>query len=97
MLPWEWDDQFKLRNTIYPAYLAAPLYLVKQAGLDFPWTVRVLPYLAQCPLVILNDYFVWKIGKKIIGADGSRIGMLLLLTNRCQNEYIIRCFTNGLE
>lgn len=40
---------------------------------------------------------MWKIGKKVIGVDGSRIAMLLLVTNRCQNEYIIRCFTNGLE
>lgn len=47
--------------------------------------------------MILNDYFVWKIGKKIIGVNGTRIAMLLLLINRCQNEYIIRCFTNGLE
>ena len=41
MLPWEWDDQFRLRNAIYPAYLAGPLYLLKMAGLDSPWIVRV--------------------------------------------------------
>jgi len=97
MLPWEWDDQFRLRNALYPAYLAGPLYVLKQLGLDTPWLVRVQPYLTHCPLVILNDYFIWKIGKRIIGIDGSRIAMLLIITNRCQNEYIIRCFTNGLE
>jgi GPI mannosyltransferase 3 len=96
-LPWEWDDNFRLRNALYPAYLAGPLYLLKLAGLDTPWVVRVQPYLTHCPLVILNDYFIWKVGKRVIGVDGSRIAMLLIATNRCQNEYIIRCFTNGLE
>jgi len=28
-LPWEWDDMYRLRNTLYPFYLAAPLYLLK--------------------------------------------------------------------
>jgi phosphatidylinositol glycan class B len=97
VLPWEWHDQYKLRNAVYPAYLAGPLYLLKHFGLDSPWLVRVQPYLTHCPLVILNDYFVWKIGKRLIGVDASRITVLLLLTNRCQNEYIIRCFTNSLE
>lgn len=47
--------------------------------------------------MILNDYFVWKVGKRLIGVDASRITMLLFLTNRCQSEHIVRCFTNGLE
>lgn len=77
--------------------MAAPLYLLKSAGLDYPWVVRVQPYLTHCPLVILNDYFIWKIGKRLIGTDGTRIAMLLLIANRFQNEHIVRCFTNGLE
>lgn len=97
LLPWEWDQQFQLRNAIYPAYLAAPLYLLKVTGLDSPWLVRVQPYLTHCPLVILNDYFIWRIGKRLIGTDSTRIAVLLLVFNRCQNEYIVRCFTNGLE
>ena len=24
-LPWEWDAKYKLRSTLYPAYLAVPL------------------------------------------------------------------------
>jgi hypothetical protein len=82
-LPWEWDYQFKLRNTIYPAYLAAPLYLLKQTGLDFPWLVRVQPYLTHFPLVILNDYFIWKVAKRVVGNDSARIAMLLVIANRC--------------
>jgi hypothetical protein len=40
---------------------------------------------------------VWKAGKRVVGVDGTRIAILLLVFNRCENEYIIRCFTNGLE
>jgi GPI mannosyltransferase 3 len=97
-LPWEWDDAFKLRNAIYPAYLAAPLYLLKCTGLDqWGWLVRLQPYLTHCPLVILNDLFIWRVGKRVVGVNGARIGMLLMIFSRAQNEYIIRCFTNGIE
>ena len=28
-LPWEWSTDYQLRNAVYPAYLAAPLYALK--------------------------------------------------------------------
>ena len=28
-LPWEWHEEYRLRNTVYPAYLALPLYFLK--------------------------------------------------------------------
>jgi hypothetical protein len=28
-LPWEWHTEYRLRNTLYPYYLATPLYLLK--------------------------------------------------------------------
>ena len=67
-----------MRNAIYPEYLAAPLYLLKKFGVDYPWIVRVHLYLTQCPLVILNDYFVLKAGKRVVGLDRTRIEMLLV-------------------
>lgn len=88
---------FRLRNTIYPAYLAGPLYLLKYFNLDYPWIVRMQPYLTHCPLVLVNDYFIWKVGKRVVGVDSTRIAMMLILTNKLQSEYIIRCFTNGIE
>ena len=30
-LSWEFHDLYKLRNVLYPAYFAAPLYLLKAA------------------------------------------------------------------
>lgn len=58
-LPWEWDDQYKLRNTVYVAYLAGPLYFLKLVGLDFPYLVRIQPYLTHWPLVLMNDFIIW--------------------------------------
>ena len=86
-----------LRNAMYPAFLTGPLYLLKHLGLDYPSVVQVQPYLTQSLLVILNDYFVWRIGKKLMNKDSARYAMLFLIFNRIQNEYIVRCFANSLE
>ena len=28
-LPWEWQNEYRLRSAIYPTYLAVPLYFLK--------------------------------------------------------------------
>ena len=48
-------------------------------------------------MAILNDHFIWKVGKKTVGIDGTRIGVLLIVMNHFQIEYITRCFGNSLE
>ena len=40
-LPWEWSPEYQLRNAVYPAYLAGPLYVLKLTGLDTRWAVLV--------------------------------------------------------
>jgi len=40
-LPWEWHDSYQLRNALYPAFLAGPLYVLKLTGLDYPSVVRI--------------------------------------------------------
>ena len=59
--------------------------------------VLLQPYLTHSILVLAGDLFLWKSAKKYVGSDAARISMLLLLTCRAQNEFIIRCFTNGVE
>ena len=34
-LPWEWQDQYRIRNVLYPGFLAIPLYILKTLGLDY--------------------------------------------------------------
>ena len=43
-LPWEWRPEYGLRTVIFPYVLAAPLWLLKQAGLDFNGHVLVLTH-----------------------------------------------------
>ena len=83
-LPWEWNDKYQLRNTIYPAYLAVWMQMVKMVSLDTNYMVRAIPYLAHCPLVILNDWFMWNVAKRVVGRDAARFSMILVTFNRFQ-------------
>ena len=65
--------------------------------MDTNLIVRAIPYLAHCPLVILNDWFIWKVAKRTVGNDAARLSMILITFNRFQTQFIIRCFTNSLE
>jgi len=97
VLPWEWNDIYRLRNTVYPFYLAGPLYLLKMLNLDFATIVRVQPYLTHYPLVVLHDYFYWKVAKRVMGKDTARVAMLMLVFSMYENLFLVRCFTNSLE
>ena len=77
--------------------LAIPLKLLKVLSLDFPFLIRMSPYLVQMVLVLICDLCFWKISKKLIGSQASRLALLLYLTNRMYTEVIIRCLTNGIE
>jgi hypothetical protein len=96
-LPWEWNDEFRLRNCIYPMYLAIPLHIAKSLGVDSNLVVRKLPYLAHLPVVLLNDWFFWKVSKRVIGHDAARLGFIMFFFNRFQTMHIIRTLTNSLE
>lgn len=68
-LPWEWSEKFMLRNTLYPMYLSLPLRLIKFLNIDTNFIVNVTPYLAHFPVVVLTDYFTWKVAKRVVGVD----------------------------
>jgi phosphatidylinositol glycan class B len=68
-LPWEWDVNYKLRSTFYPALLAIPLYILKTLGLDTAFAVRICPLLTHIVLVIISDRYLWKIGKATVGKN----------------------------
>ena len=96
-LPWEWHPDYRLRNTIYPCYLYAHLWVIKSLGLDYALVVKLYPYLAHSLLVIISDSYLWEVGKKTVGARATRIAFIFYLSNRIYNELIIRCFTNSIE
>lgn len=96
-LPWEWSDEYRLRNTIYPMYLSLPLRLAKELGYDSNQVVRTLPYLAHLPVVIINDIFLWKLSKRLVNKNSARLGFAFFFANRFQTHYMIRTLTNAIE
>jgi|LauGreDrversion4_2_1035121.scaffolds.fasta_scaffold247168_1 hypothetical protein len=79
---WEWYDEYRLRSTLFPAYLSVPLATLKFLGLDFPMAVRLCPQMAHIFLVIISDRILWRIGKQTVGKDASRIGFLFMILCR---------------
>jgi Alg9-like mannosyltransferase family len=96
-LPWEWSEKFRLRNTLYPIYLAAPMYLCKLLSIDTNFVVRVVPYIAHLPIVLLNDWFMWKVSKRILNRDAARLAFLFLFFNRFETMHMTRTLTNSIE
>ena len=96
-LPWEWRDPYRIRNALYPIYLSWPLWILKYFRIDYQILVLISPYVAHFPLIILSDYYLWKIGKKIVGKSATRVAFILILTSTFMIEFEIRCFTNTLE
>ena len=78
-------------------YLSIPLRLIKFLEMDTTYLINLAPYLAHLPVVILTDYYTWKVSKRVIGHDASRISMIFLFFNRFQTMHITRTLTNGLE
>ena len=78
-------------------YLSWPLWILKYTRLDYQCLVMAGPYIAHYPLVLLSDHFLWKIGKRIVGKDATRIAFILILTSCFMAEFEPRCFTNTLE
>lgn len=96
-LPWEWHPDYRLRNTIYPFYLASFLWVLKKLSLDYAIAVKLCPYLAHSLLVMLCDRYLWLVGKRTVGGRATRIAFIFYLSNRVFNELHIRCFTNSIE
>jgi len=65
-LPWEYSDEFRLRNSIYPIYLSLPLHLVRFLGIDTNFVVRCVPYLAHLPIVLITDLYMWRVSRRTV-------------------------------
>ena len=78
-------------------YLSVPLRIVKMIGIDTNLIVNVVPYIAHCPIVILTDYFTWKVAKRVVGKDGASLTMIFYFFNRFFTMHIIRTLTNSIE
>ena len=96
-LPWEYHDDYRLRNTIYPLFHVGPMMMLKTFGLDTNFAIRVCPYVVHSFFVLIGDSYLWRVGKSTVGKTATQIAFIFYLTNRVQNSIIVRCFTNGVE
>ena len=81
-LPWEWLPEYGLRSTLYPYYLSLPLYILKITGLDYTMAVRLCPQLAHIVLVLVGDWYFWRLGKLVVGKNATSLAAVLLIFNR---------------
>ena len=96
-LPWEWNSQNALRNTIYPGFISIPLFFLKFTGLDQKWTLILIPKLQHLALYILSYICFYKYLKKEFGKYIAKISILLILSNFASNMILTRTFSNSLE
>jgi hypothetical protein len=96
-LPWEWSCENKIRNSLYPYYLSILLRIVDFLGLDYYFTVRNTYYLSHFLLVIIGDYYFYKVGCKVIGKNATRISIYFYISNKFFTSHLIRCFGNSVE
>lgn len=59
--------------------------------------VRLCPQLAHIVLVLVGDWYFWRLGKLVVGKNATSLAAVLLIFNRPFQEVQIRCFVNGLE
>ena len=81
-LPWEYHNDYRLRNTIYPLIHVLPLWILKTLGLDTNTAVRLCPYLFHSIFVLISDYYLWLVGKQTVGKDATQVALIFYLTNR---------------
>ena len=96
-LPWEWQEEYKLRSAIYPIFLAVPMWILKVLGLDYGFVIRSCSHVVHCFLVILCDRALWHIGKDVIGKNPTRVSFFFMIVNRLYNDFLTRTFSNSIE
>lgn len=96
-LTWEWQPDSMIRSFIYPLYLSLPLRILRTLRFDSAVNVRSSYYVAQAILVYFSDVYFYKLANTLIGKNGARISLLLYLTMKFYNIYVIRCFGNSVE
>ena len=81
-LPWEWRSEHALRTVVFPAFIAAPLYIAKLLHLDSNFVVVYLPYLYHCFFLLIMDFYFQKLCHRVIGTGiGTTIALSLYLFN----------------
>ena len=73
------------------------MWVLKYTGLDYQYLVKTSPYFVQILLFTLSDYYLYQLGKKVLGKSEARIAMYFLIFNAAYTRFMIRCFSNSFE
>ena len=84
-MAWEFTPQWRLRNALYPTFLAVPLYAMKWLGIDSGYAVLMQPYLTHSLLVLAYDLAFWKATKKYAGKEVAQLMMFFNIFGFNQN------------
>ena len=96
-LPWEWNHDQRIRSVLYPFYLSLPIRLLQALGIDYYWTIRDGYQVAQFFLVMLGDYYFFKVSQMVLGKKGAQISMIFYICSKFLNMHLIKCFGNSVE
>ena len=96
-LPWEWEKENGLRNTLYPFYLSLFVRIVDFFCLDFAFVIRASYYIGHWILVVIGDHYYFKGGKLLFGEEVTRISLYFYLGNSFFTALYIKCFGNSVE
>lgn len=94
---WEWLPQYKLRNTLYPAYLSLPLHLARALGVDSNCVVRCAPVVMNTLLIVLGDFYTYKLCLRLLNREVAQIVLTWSLFSKTVNQILLKTMTNGAE
>lgn len=97
-LPWEWRPEYGLRTVIFPYLLAVPIWLLKQAGMDYDGHVLVTTHqLVHCVWLVIADLCFMRLSRRLVGKEATSIAMILYLFNHTFTQQMHRLFSSSYE
>jgi phosphatidylinositol glycan class B len=97
LVTWEWLKYYALRSVLWPLYLSLPLHLLRFLNIDFNRLVILSPIFMNTIIVVLGDYYSYKLTKRLINRKCALIFLLNSLIDKDINLIFLRTMTNGIE
>ena len=81
ILSWEWQDKYTLRSSLYPYFLSLPLHVLRFLKIDSNALVVNSMLMMNTMLIVLGDYFLYKMSRRFLGKKGASLTLLYLIFN----------------
>jgi hypothetical protein len=96
-LSWEFNNNYSLRNHLYPLWLSIPSFMLKSIGWDTNFLVVNSMYTMHCVLLALGDYYFFHLVQVLAG---KRCAVLAVMCSLCHDDlfrFVSRVSSNGVE